>query len=374
MPRLFRFLFPLLILAPALLAETPQTSGQLAFLRCQDQEKVASMQTLSEEFKPAGGQGPSIWLIGVAHIGTPEYYTALQKRLDAQSTVLYEGIDEEKLKDGIKPDTQSGLQGKLAKALGLVFQLDGINYQRRSFVSCDLTMEGLEKAIADHNSKSSDAESSPSGKSAPSDPSAPSAKEKHSGSKLPAKVDNATFNTLMQALRGEGDIGRKLDGMVGLMGSTPEMRETMKLTFIESFGQAGDIINAAKAASPEIRDMFDVLLTERNENVIRQIKARLPKLRAGESIAVFYGAAHMDQIMERLTAELHYTPGAQVWDTAFTADTTKSMMPAVQIKAMVQMMRMQLQNAKAGKGGGLESLLGLPAQEGAGDKVVPAGK
>jgi len=60
MLRPFRFLLPLLMLAPALLAETPQASGQLAFLRSQDQEKIASMQTLSEEFKPADGRGPAV--------------------------------------------------------------------------------------------------------------------------------------------------------------------------------------------------------------------------------------------------------------------------------------------------------------------------
>lgn len=375
MLRPFRFLLPLLILAPAVLAETPASPapGQLTFLRCQDQEKLASMQTLSEEFKSAGGHGPSIWLIGVAHIGTSEYYTALQKRLDTQSTVLYEGVGEEKLKDGVKPDTKNALQGKLATALGLVFQLDGINYQRPNFVGCDLTMAGLEKAISDRGSKSSAPRSGAGEKPGPADPSASPVDPKRGETKLP-KVDNATFDTLMQAIRGEGDVGRKLNGMIGLMGSTPEMRETMKLTFIESFEQAGDLINAAKSASPDIRDMFEVILTERNENVIRQLKARLPKLAPGESIAVFYGAAHMDQIAQRLTEELHYAPAAQEWDTAFTADTTKSMMPPAQIKAMVQMMRSQLQNMKEGKGGGLESLLGVPLPQGESGKAAPAGR
>ncbi len=376
MQRLFRFFLPLLALAPALLAETPPSAvpGQLTFLRCQDEGKVASLETLSKEFKSADGRGPSIWLIGVAHIGTPEYYAALQKKLDAQSTVLYEGVGEEQLKDGIKPDTKNGLQGKFAEALGLVFQLDAIEYQRPNFVSCDLTMAGLEKAIADQGSKSPEAGSKSESGEKPGSADSSAGEEKRHGSKLPAKVDNATFNILMQAMRGEGDLAPKLNGMIAAMGSTPEMRETMKLTLIETFGQAGDLINVAKSASPEIRDLFEVLLTERNENVIRQIKASLPKLRSGQTIAIFYGAAHMDQIADRLTKDLRYTPGVQVWDTAFTADPAKSMMPPAQIKALVQMMRTQLQNVKPGKSGGLESLLGLPGLEGDEEKVVPPGK
>jgi hypothetical protein len=162
--------------------------------------------------------------------------------------------------------------------------------------------------------------------------------------------------------------------MIAAMGSTPEMRETVKLTLIETFGQASALINVAKSVSPEIRDLFEVLLTARNENVIRQIKASLPKLGSGQTVAIFYGAAHMDQIAERLTKELHYTPGVQVWDTAFTADPAKSMMPPAQIKALVQMMRTQLQNVKPGQGGGLEGLLGLPGLQGAGEKAVRPGK
>ncbi|EDY19193.1 hypothetical protein CfE428DRAFT_3370 [Chthoniobacter flavus Ellin428] len=374
MPRLFRFLLPLLVLAPALLAETPQSPNQLAFLRCQDQEKIASMETLSEEFKPGDGRGPSIWLVGVAHIGTPEYYAALQKKLDAQSIVLFEGVDAQKMKVGIQPHAENGIQEQLAKALGLVFQLDGINYQRPNFVSCDLTTADMEKAITDHAAKSSDSPSSARENSNTANSATPSVKEKGSDSKLPAKVDNATFDTLMQALHGEGAIAGKLNGMVAMMGSTPEMRETTKLTFIEALGQAGDLISAAKSASPEMRNLFEVLVNERNENVIRQIKARLPKLGPGKTIAVFYGGAHMDEIAKRLTEELHYIPGTQVWDTAFTADTTKSMMPAAQIKALVQMMRTQLQNGQMGKGGGLDSLLGSPVPQEEGGKAVPAGK
>src|SRR5262249_9559759 len=139
------------------------------------------------------------------------------------------------------------------------------------------------------------------------DRSGPAAKRKSNGSKLPAKVDNATFNMLMQAIRGEGEMAPQLNAMLATMGSTPEMRETMNLTFVETFAQAGALINLAKAASPEIRDLFEVVLTERNENVIRQVEASLPKLRPDQTIAIFYGAAHMDQIAERLTKDLHYT-------------------------------------------------------------------
>ena len=91
---------------------------------------------------------PVIWLVGVAHLGTPEYYGGLQKRLDAQTSVLFEGVGADQLTKGAKLDTDSGLQSQLARALGLVFQLDAIDYQRPNFHNSDLSPERLNDAIA----------------------------------------------------------------------------------------------------------------------------------------------------------------------------------------------------------------------------------
>src|SRR6266404_4550664 len=37
---------------------------------------------------------PFIWLTGVSHIGEPKYFAALQHHLDAQTLVLFEGIND----------------------------------------------------------------------------------------------------------------------------------------------------------------------------------------------------------------------------------------------------------------------------------------
>ena len=313
-----RILASLLVLAPALFAEAPP----LTFIRSQ----ADGLQTLSQEYKTADGAGPSIWLIGVSHLGTPEYYAALQKRLDAQTAVLFEGVGGDRMAQGAKLDNSTGLQSQLAKAIGLVFQLDAIDYHRANFKNSDLTPEALNHAIERR------------AEAKPSEPAKPTTKEP------PAKVDNQTFKQLMGALHGEGEMAAQLGSMVTLMGSTPEMRETTKLMLVEALSQAGELIEMAKAMSPEIKDLFDVLITERNAEVVRQLDSQVSKLRAGQSVAVFYGAAHMDEIARRLTHDLHYTPAAQQWDTAFAADASKSIMPAAQMKMLIKMMRTQMKN------------------------------
>lgn len=333
----FLVLLALLVLAPALFAEAPPT--QLSFIRTQQlPDSKSTLQTLSAEYKPAGGAGPSVWLIGVAHLGTRDYYTALQKRLDAQSSVLFEGVGGEKMTSGAKAEA-GGIQGQLATALGLVFQLDAIDYQRPHFANSDLTPEGLNEAIERRAG-------TPAGDGGTRAPSALEREANAPGGRVPPseKVSRETFDQLMGALHGEGELAESLGGMIALMGSTPQMRETTKLMLVEALGQAGEIIDLAKAASPEMRDLFDVLITERNAEVIRQLDTQLETLRPDQTIAVFYGAAHMDEIARRLTTDLRFTPAAQHWDTAFTADATQSIMPPAQIKMMLQMVRTQLQN------------------------------
>lgn len=343
MSRLFRFLAPLLLVS-ALFAEAPKTATLFSFIRTeQGKDGKNALQTLSAEFLPASGAGPHVWLVGVAHLGTKEYYGALQKRLDAQSTVLFEGVGGDKLSRGAKAEPE-GIQGKLATALGLVFQLDAIDYRRKNFVNSDLTPEALNSAIE----KRSDAPAEPK-KSDQSEKS-----DKSDKNPAPEKVTKETFDQLMQALHGEGEMAESLGGMVAIMGSTPQMRETTKVMLVEALGQAGELIDLAKSASPEMKDLFEVIITERNEEVIRQLQARLRQLRPDQTIAIFYGAAHMDEIARKLTTTLHFTPGAKQWDTAFTADTTQSIMPPAQIKMMMQMMRAQLQNPKDSDGKGAD--------------------
>jgi len=182
----------------------------------------------------------------------------------------------------------------------------------------------------------------------------------------------------MDALHGEGEIGEAMGATTALISSTPEMRETTKFMLLEALGQAGEMLDIAKSLSPELKDLFEVLITERNAEVVAQLESQVKKLTADQSVAVFYGAAHMDEIAKRLTGQLNYKPGTQLWDTAFTANGAKSLMQPAQIKMMIDMMRTQMQNPNApGLDGGtggfpLLNLFGPSAQPPSAPVAPPA--
>jgi hypothetical protein len=325
-------------------AQTSAAAPTFTFLRSAKVDGRLALQTRTVAYRPANGSGPTVLLVGVAHLGTPEYYAALQKRLDAETVVLFEGVHEKNMKMGKGAATVSGgVQPELAKGLGLVFQLDAIDYSRPNFVGSDMTWNGLQSAYNGTSAADSAAAEDDSGDSAPSagsDDSAPAAS--------PKSKTAATGNLMQQmtdAMSGEGAMAKTLQQFSGLMSSSSQMQETMKLVIIQTMGQAAELLNLAQTQSPEMKKLMTVLLTERNGIVMRDLKARLARMSSGQSIALFYGAGHMNELSSRLEKELGYRPVQEVWDTAFSADPAKSMLSETQVAMIVNMAKTQLQQS-----------------------------
>lgn len=328
--RSFRLLLAALALAtaPHLSAEPAApppaaASTKLTFLQTVDgAEGSRALQTASVEYRPAKGLGPSIWLVGVAHLGTKSYYQKIQQRLDLMSVVLYEGVGLRDVKAGPGAvEGAGGVQQSLAKALGMEFQLDVIDYRRPHFINSDLHVPELKAEV---EKRASGTATAPDGEPA-----------------------DEMMDQVMDALQGTGMAGGALNQMIGLLGSSPQMREMTKVMLVEVLSQAGEFLALAQKVSPEMKDLFDVLLRQRNEIVVRDLRTHLAKLKAGERIAVFYGAAHMDEIAETLRKEFGYAPVATQWDTAFSASPAESGINPLQIKMMLELMRAQLEAAPA---------------------------
>lgn len=302
-----------LLAAPVLRAEAPPAPKAAAFIRTESAAPASRvLQTASTEFRPTKGAGPSVWLIGVAHIGTPEYFQAIQQRLDRQSVVLYEGVGLHDVKQGpgaMKDDL--GIQTTLATALGLKFQLNAIDYRRPHFINSDLHAPELQQEV------------------------------KKRAADAPGTAPDQTMDQLMEMLQGNGINGGMFTQMIGMLGSTAQMREMTKLLLIEVLGQAGELLDMAKTLSPDARELLDVILTQRNEVVMRDLRTQLAKRGAAETIAIFYGAAHMDEIAMHLRDDLGYAPAQTQWDTAFSADSSQSGINPAQVQLMLQMLRSQ---------------------------------
>ncbi len=203
-------------------------------------------------------------------------------------------------------DDTSGLQKDLADMLGLMFQLDGICYDRANFVNSDISVEELLRRLAENDKASGGAES-------------------------------AKFKSMMSAMRGANPmVGGLLKLLKGVLGSNPGMREVVKLMMVEALSNAEDLMASGAMDRMGAGDLMAVLLGDRNRCVIQDLKRVVGELKTGDSVAVFYGAAHMAGLEEALVGEMGYRPVEVKWVTAMSADPAKTGLSRETVKSLQQ--------------------------------------
>ena len=90
-----------------------------------------------------------------------------------------------------------------------------------------------------------------------------------------------------------------------------------------------------------------MIIDERNQLVIDDLKAILEREPQVSSIAILYGAGHMPDMARRLTEQLGYRPTGEQWLTAFEVDLERSAMSARQLERIRWMVRYQLEQLKS---------------------------
>jgi hypothetical protein len=277
--------------------------------------QTVQLQIALRKFVPSRHRGPAIWLAGVMHVGEPDYYRALQRFLDTQTVVLYEGINPEShphhVHEATAPSTPApapaaapsgtntgySMQSTLAQSLGLVFQLEAIDYDRTNFLNSDLSIAQIQRIMAGNRPAT-----------------APG--QKGGG--------NATFDTLMQIMDGSSFLGSLFKIGMQIIATSPKMQAVAKLTMIEAIGRLKGDMSDVQGLPPDWKELIKVLIQARNKNLMGDLKAELKKTPRSGSIAVFYGAGHMDDLEKRVTGDLHYRPADETWLTAISVDMRQS--------------------------------------------------
>jgi hypothetical protein len=302
---------------------------------------AVELQVAVRKLVPTNGVGPVIWLTGVSHIGETNYYAQLQKHLDAQALVLFEGIhaarkgaatnavaaeksaasspsvakkESEAAEPAMKPGERTSLQQDLAVSLGLIFQLEAIDYTRGNFKNSDLSVQEL-RELMDKDDE-------------PAAPDSPKEKRK-----------NEAFEQLLKAMDGNSMLGTMLKAGFKFVGSNPKLQATAKLALIEALGSIRGDISRMKSLPEEMQRLMEVLIHTRNDAVLRDMRVELKRATPPGSISIFYGAGHMDDLERRVRREFGYRPENDLWLPAFTVDCAKaglSVIDTTLVRALVQ--------------------------------------
>ncbi len=324
------FWMVLVLLAGCAVAPPPPRAGPpKPILRVQESTNgTVALQVAVRDLLPVRRADPVIRLVGVTHLGTTEYYAGLQTLLDREPLVLFEGVGATNKEFLSTREQAYSLQPALAKALGLRFQLQAIDYRGSNFVNSDLSMEELGRVMAGDESP---------GKAA----------ENEGGA--------VALGELVSVMDGSSWAGVLAKFGVAFIGASPRLRATVRLVLIETLGSMEGDLGDSAALPPSMRRLMEVLIRERNSAVIRDVARAVQKSRSGGrrqrlgSISVFYGAGHLPDLERRLCAELGYRPGSDDWRTAFDVNPRSSGLGASDVAMARRMVREQLKALGVGK-------------------------
>ena len=279
-------------------ARDPDAPADGTFMRYREPDDTGGGLEIAVTYFVSPEGGPRIDLVGAAHIADASFYALVQQLLDRADVVLYEGVKPEgatpeefqrTAAKGVNPIRE--LQTKLAGWFGLVVQMDAVDYRRAHFVHADLTAEEF------------------LGREAPAegDADAPGGEA--------TDVDQADLPApLRNTIKQDKAIKPLLDAMLGRPGP---FRAQVKMMLARIMGSA-DVQGLLTVMMPGLSDL---LLTKRNAVVIERLRERIGE--ADGSIAVFYGAAHMQGIQKLLEEELGYRRAGGKWLRAWEMGSLK---------------------------------------------------
>lgn len=240
-------------------------------------------------------------LIGAIHLGEPEYYKQLNELFEKYDVLLFEAVmPEEAVKGGMRPGGGEGshrkplsdeeewsdakvgftaisvLQVGMKDALGMEFQLTGVDYTPDNFVHADMTAEEFEASMKERG-------------------------ESFSGMFL------TEMGKSMSAQQKQNPLATNLDMMMSALSSDRGYR--MRRIFAAQLAKAGegDAFSGFDGAS--------TIITERNKKCLSVMEQELKK--GHLKVGIFYGAGHFADMEKRMVEEHGFKRTGEEWLVAW---------------------------------------------------------
>jgi hypothetical protein len=226
----------------------------------------------------ADDEGRRVDLVSAVHVAERDYFRELDRRLADYPVVLYELVGDP---DAVRAPRSSPslsavgmLQGGMKNALGLAYQLEGIDYDRNNMVHADLTADEFATSMRER------------------------------GESLVGLMFRAW--ALALAEQGAG-AGQQADLMRVLFADDRQLALKRML--------ASQLAEQAELLQRMAGDDGSTLIEVRNARAMDRLRDELD--RGATRTAIFYGAAHMPDIAARLADEFGMRPAGTEWIEAW---------------------------------------------------------
>ncbi|MEO0484013.1 MAG: type II secretion system protein GspG [Planctomycetota bacterium] len=205
--------------------------------------------------------------------------------------------------DEIEPE--EGLQKRMATALGLSFQMEEMAFDRPHFRNSDMSISQLTEAL---ERRGEDAE--------------------------------AAGELLLQTLSGQSVSARIAGVMLRFIERSPGAAVVARAVMADLLSQADKLLTTQPGAMGEL---MAVILDERNAVVVNDLTEILDNEVGIETIAVIYGAGHLDGIEHALVQDLGYTAMGDEWFDAIVADPKAEGVDARFVSSLRSFMNMSIE-------------------------------
>ena len=226
-------------------------------------------------------------LIGAVHVGDTEYYKSLNKEFQQYDALLYElvaptGTRVPRGGAGRSSHPVGAMQRGLQTALDLDYQLDRVDYHRPNFVHADMSPEQFAKSMEDRNES----------------------------------VWGMMIKMLDQGMKKQQKLaGRTSDAEIMSAMFDPNGGLALKRVMADQFEDIGD------ALSPFQGEEGSTILTERNKVALDVLKREIAV--GKQKLGIFYGAAHLEDMEQRLLKEFGLKRESERWLTAWNMTGVK---------------------------------------------------
>jgi hypothetical protein len=228
---------------------------------------------------------PTVDLISAVHVAEPDYYDRLNKLFKQYDAVLYELVAPEGItvpQDGARSGHPvSMLQQGMTRMLELEFQLDGIDYRRANLIHADMSAEQFAESM-----------------------------KKRGESMFQVFFRLMGYAMAQQANNPAGGDVRLL---VALFSKNRAL--ALKRVLAEQMEDLEGSLNVIDG--PE----GSTLISERNKVALKVLRKQLSK--GKNRLAIFYGAGHMPDFIQRLRDDFGLAPIETRWLAAWDLTGSK---------------------------------------------------
>ncbi|MCX7544967.1 hypothetical protein [Marinicella gelatinilytica] len=245
-----------------------------------------ALQVALVRFKPRTGQQD--WyldLVSAVHVADARYFADLNSRFAEYDTVLYEMVAPEGTKITPRQHNESGdkasagknnlltnIQLKMTDILGLTYQMDGVDYSPKHFVHADFSPDEFKKSMANRGET----------------------------------ITGMILQMWRAGLARDLTAGAASQLSLFTLLMADDKQHALKRMVAQELADAESIMTAFEG--PE----GSTLVAARNQKALNVLKRTLVDKKP-QSVAIFYGAAHMQDFQQRLIKDFDLVPTSIEW-------------------------------------------------------------